>query len=241
MGFICSTTFSLEHLYAQESSDGGAPLPQGLAPEESVQGFQSQGSLSLEPGQPFVTPEEPGQPFVTPEEPGQPFVTPEEPGQPFVTPEEPGQPFVTPEEPGQPFVTPEEPGQPFVTPEEPGQPFVTPGEESNNPNFGPPVVPEPAKRIIDPIKEKFADPERLVEDPFSTINENSPISISPLLIVGIVAVVAIGAGVASFSRHHHRHSSPSPSAQHQVQKEDTREEQIYEDVQIVTQGGIEEV
>jgi hypothetical protein len=97
----------------------------------------------------------------------------------------------------------------------------------------PPIISGPVDRIID------TDPRGFVEDTFSTINEKSPVP--PLLIAGVVAVVAIGAGVASFSRHHHSHSSPSPSAQHQVQQEDTKEEQIYEDVQIVTQGGIEEV
>ena len=192
MGFICSTTLSLEQLYAQENSDGGAP-PQELAPEESLQGFQPQGSLSIELGQPIVTPGE--ETIVTPGE------------------------------------------ETIVTPGE--ETIVTPGEEPNNPNSGLPVVPEPVKRIIDPVKEKFADPAGFAEDTFNTINENSPISISPILIIGIVAVVAIGAGVASFSRHHHNRSDPSPSAQHQVQQEDTREEQIYEDMQIVTQGGIE--
>src|SRR5918993_4419131 len=65
MGFICSTTLSLEQLYAQENSDGGAP-PQELAPEESLQGFQPQGSLSIELGQPIVTPGE--ETIVTPGE-----------------------------------------------------------------------------------------------------------------------------------------------------------------------------
>jgi hypothetical protein len=200
MGFVCSTTLSLEHLYAQENSDGGAS-PQELAPEESLQGFQPQGSLSIELGQSIVTPGE--ETIVTPGE--------------------------------ETIVTPGE--ETIVTPGE--ETIVTPGEEPNNPNSGLPVVPEPVKRIIDPVKEKFADPAGFAEDTFNTINENSPISISPILTIGIVAVIAIGAGVASFSRHHHNRSDPSPSVQHQVQQEDTREEQIYEDMQIVTQGGIE--
>jgi hypothetical protein len=95
------------------------------------------------------------------------------------------------------------------------------------------------KGLIDPVKEKFANPEGFVEDTLNTINEKSPVP--PLWIIGIVVVVAIGAGIASFSRHHHSHSRPSPSAQHQVKQDDTKEEQIYEDVQVVTQGGIEEV
>jgi len=118
------------------------------------------------------------------------------------------------------------------------QPFV-PGVEFNNTDFGPPVIPDPAKQIIDPVKEKFADPEGLVEDTFSTINENSPLS--PLLIIGIVAVVAIGAGIASFARRHHDRSHPSVPAQRQVQQDYTKKDQLYEDVQVVTQGGIEEV
>jgi hypothetical protein len=95
------------------------------------------------------------------------------------------------------------------------------------------------KGLIDPVKEKFADPEGFVGDTLSTINEKSPVS-APL-IAGIVAVVAIGAGIASFSRHHHGRSSSSHTAQHQTQEDDSKEEQIYEDVQVVTQGGIEEV
>jgi hypothetical protein len=129
----------------------------------------------------------------------------------------------------EPFV----PGQPVITPEEP---FV-PGVEFNNTDFGPPVIPDPVKQIIDPVKEKFADPQGFVEDTFSTINENSPVS--PLLIIGIVAVVAIGAGIASFSRRHHSRGHPSAPAQ--VQQDDTKKDQLYEDVQVVTQGGIEEV
>ena len=131
------------------------------------------------------------------------------------------------------FVGPDEqPSPEDIPPEEPG--FVPEPEDippGENPNFGPPVVPE--------VEEIIEDSVGSVEDTFSTINENSPVS--PLLIGGIVAVVAIGAGVASFSRHHHGRSSSSHSTQDQTQQEDTEEEQIYEDVQIVTQGGIEEV
>ena len=235
VGFVCSTTVLLEPLYAQPSSFVGPdeqPSPEDIPPEEP--GFV--------PEPEDIPPEEPG--FVPePED-----IPPEEPG--FVPepedipPEEPG--FVPepedipPEEPG--FVPepedipPEEPGfvpEPEdIPPEEPG--FVPEPEDippGENPNFGPPVVPE--------VEEIIEDSVGSVEDTFSTINENSPVS--PLLIGGIVAVVAIGAGVASFSRHHHGRSSSSHSTQDQTQQEDTEEEQIYEDVQIVTQGGIEEV
>jgi hypothetical protein len=95
------------------------------------------------------------------------------------------------------------------------------------------------KGLIDPVQEKFANPEGFVGDTLNTINEKSPVS-APL-IAGIVAVVAVGAGIASFSRHHHSRSSPSRSAQQQGQQDETKEDQIYDDVQIVTQGGIEEV
>jgi hypothetical protein len=117
---------------------------------------------------------------------------------------------------------------PGFVPDEVPPDEVPPGE---NPNFGPQVVPE--------VEEIIEDPVGSVEDTFNTINEKSPVP-APL-IAGAVAVVAIGAGIASFSKHHHGRSGSSHSAEDQTQQDDTEEEQIYEDVQVVTQGGIEEV
>ena len=138
--------------------------------------------------------------------------------------------------PGEPVVTPQVPGEPVVTPQVPGEP-VGPFEDFSIPNVDVPDIYVPdVKRIIEePAKEITGS----LENTLSTINPNIPVS--TLMIVGVVAVVAIGAGVASFSRHHHGHNSTSQSAQDQTQQDDTEEEQIYEDVQIVTQGGIEEV
>jgi hypothetical protein len=93
--------------------------------------------------------------------------------------------------------------------------------EPNNADCGLPSLGDSARRFIDPVKEKLADPlansEGFVEDTLGIINENS------LLVPGLVAVVAVGAGVAAFSRHHHGRSRSSHSAQYQTQQ-DTEEE-----------------
>jgi hypothetical protein len=100
--------------------------------------------------------------------------------------------------------------------------------ESSPPNGQP-------SSTTDQLRDTFTSTLSQVENTLDSNNENF------LLIVGVVAVVVIGAGVASFVKHHHGRSSTSHSAQDQTQQEDTEDEQIYEDVQIVTQGGIEEV
>jgi hypothetical protein len=119
---------------------------------------------------------------------------------------------------------------PGVTPPVPGKPVDVPGVDFPDINF-----PNVKRMIEEPAKEITGS----LENTISIINPNIPVS--TLMIVGVVAVVAIGAGVASFSRHHHGRSSTSHSSLDQTHQDDTEEEQIYEDVQIVTQGGIEEV
>ena len=193
MGFISGTTYSLEHLYAQENS-----MEDGELPFEDF------------PPEPEAIPEEVPEDF-----PPEPEAIPEEVPEDF-----PPEPEAIPEEVPEDF-----PPEPEAIPEEVPEDFP-PGE---NPKFVPPIVPE--------VEEIIKDPAGSVEDTLNTINENSPVS-APL-IGGIVAVVAIGAGIASFSKHHHGRSSPSHSAQHQTQQDNTKEEQIYEDVQVITQGGIE--
>ena len=125
--------------------------------------------------------------------------------------------------------------EPSVVPPIEDGSVVPPIEDFRIPNIDVPDTDVPdVKRIIEePAKEITGS----LENTLSIINPNIPVS--TLMIVGVVAVVAIGAGVASFSRHHHGRSSTSHSSQDQTQQDDTEEEQIYEDVQIVTQGGIE--
>jgi hypothetical protein len=228
MGFISSTTFSLEHLYAQENTTGDGELivGNGLSGGDISGGDISGGGLSRgdsnNAGQRGGGVDCPSDFY---------------------------------ESNGECF--PYESGQQLECPPD----YVLQGEEcifagvsigngsqpqskENIPQpqpdgLGVDEIIDRGKGLIDPVKEKFADPEGFVGDTLSTINEKSPVS-APL-IAGIVAVVAVGAGIASFSRHHHSRSSPSRSAQQQGQQDDTKEDQIYEDVQIVTQGGIEEV
>jgi hypothetical protein len=217
IGFICSTNSSLEHLYAQEDSTS-EDLQQPCPPET---GPDPDGGCSPLPDEAIGDESILG---------GSDFTT-QVPDEPVVTPPVPDEPVVTPPVPDEPVVTPPVPDEPIVTPPVPGEP-VGPFEDFSIPNIEVPDV----KRIIEEPAKKITGS---FENTLSTINPNIPVS--TLMIVGVVAVVAIGAGVASFSRHRHGRRSSSHSAQDQTQQDDTEEEQIYEDVQIVTQGGIEEV
>jgi hypothetical protein len=214
IGFICSTDSLLEHLYAQEDStseDLQQSCPPGTGPDPD-------GGCSPLPDETIGEESTPGGSDSTTHVAGELSYT-----EPSVVP---------PIEDGS-VVPPIEDGS-VVPPIEDGS-VVPPIEDFRIPNIDVPDTDVPdVKRIIEePAKEITGS----LENTLSIINPNIPVS--TLMIVGVVAVVAIGAGVASFSRHHHGRSSTSHSSQDQTQQDDTEEEQIYEDVQIVTQGGIE--
>ena len=222
VGFVCSLTVLLEPLYAQEDTTGDAGLITEDDPEDSSDISSSTQEGDSDDISDITTTQVPGGGVSTTQsyfsQPTQAFT-------PQVSPE------VTDEVPEQvPGGVPEQvPG---------GVPSSVSNGEPNNANSGLSSLGDSAKQFIDPIKEKLAKPlansEGFIEGTLDTVNENG------LLVPGVVAVIAIGGGIAAFSRHHHGRSGSSHSAQYQTQQEDT-EEQIYEDVQVVTQGGIEEV
>ena len=213
IGFICNANTSLEHLYAQEDSTTEV-LQQSCPPGT---GPDPDGGCSPLPDE-AIEESPPGGTDLTPQ------ASDNEPE--FVPESVPG---VTPQasDNEREFVPESVPG---VTPPVPGKPVDVPGVDFPDINF-----PNVKRMIEEPAKEITGS----LENTISIINPNIPVS--TLMIVGVVAVVAIGAGVASFSRHHHGRSSTSHSSLDQTHQDDTEEEQIYEDVQIVTQGGIEEV
>jgi hypothetical protein len=141
------------------------------------------------------------------------------------------------------------PGEPAGVPGEPagvpGEPAGVPGEPAGVPGEPAGVPGEPAgvpggmtgaqiPKIVDTIENI----PKALEQTYKTLDKESPI---PLFIIGIIAVVAIGAGVGSHSKRHHSNSHTSSTAQQlQVQEVNARKDPVYEDIQVITQGGIEE-
>jgi hypothetical protein len=252
MGFICSATFSSEHLYAQEaptegkssqefisedlqqscpagtgpdpdggcspiySDDAQCPAGTGPDPDGGCSPIYSNGVPSQQLGESDVPSQQLGESDVPSQQLGESDVPSQQLGESDVPSQQPS--------------PADGPFQNIIDIPDLDLPDV------DVPNIDIPKVDVPK---IPAVEEIVKDPAGSVENTLSTISPNIPVS--TLMIVGVVAVVTIGGGIAAFSRHHHGRSKSSHPAQYQTQKEDTKEELIYEDVQIVTQGGIEEV
>jgi hypothetical protein len=120
------------------------------------------------------------------------------------------------------------PGEPAGVP---GEPAGVPGEPAGVPGG---MTGAQIPKIVDTIENI----PKALEQTYKTLDKESPI---PLFIIGIIAVVAIGAGVGSHSKRHHSNSHTSSTAQQlQVQEVNARKDPVYEDIQVITQGGIEE-
>jgi hypothetical protein len=59
------------------------------------------------------------------------------------------------------------------------------------------------------------------------------------LIIGVIAVVAIVGGVTAFAKHSYSRHHQSTSINSPEQENDTKNDETIEDVEIITQGGIE--
>jgi hypothetical protein len=134
------------------------------------------------------------------------------------------------------------PGEPAGVPGEPagvpGEPAGVPGEPAGVPGEPAGVPGGMTGAQIPKIVDTIENIPKALEQTYKTLDKESPI---PLFIIGIIAVVAIGAGVGSHSKRHHSNSHTSSTAQQlQVQEVNARKDPVYEDIQVITQGGIEE-